>query len=482
MHPRNIFKNTVPNFEELAKEFPEFTPYLERGASGKAYVNFKDPASLRALSLVLLKKYFQIIITIPLDRLIPTIPLRLNYIHWIEDLVEYERNENKKIFGFDIGCGASCVYPLLCSKMNHWKFLATEIDDLSAECAVKNVKSNLAEDDVIVIKTSKDDPMFTLVLEKSPFPHIDFTMCNPPFFEEIYDEQKQKDRTNHRPPPAGISTASDSESFTSGGEVYFVSRMIDESMTVKEKIRWYTTMLGRKSSLKQLLKYLKGHNVPAKEKKEKKAKPFYMSLSDTFFKEHDISIVTGSMSSKERALILWDVVKVFSKKISALKLSFEDPEHVLLMNNDAYEITGSAYENTWTRQRQKKREDKRKNAYVQENKPVSDAVENVTDPDTIPEKTVHLPCKRTMENDGEPNAKKPRLSGDGTDIMSLAYSKNDEKLFDFSITVATSEQFCFGEKNRVIVTFLCLSGNREQFHQLFLYFKNCVYGVQVNIK
>lgn len=27
--------------------------------------------------------------------------------------------------------------------------MATEVDDLSAECAVKNVKSNLAEDDVI---------------------------------------------------------------------------------------------------------------------------------------------------------------------------------------------------------------------------------------------------------------------------------------------------------------------------------------------
>lgn len=46
-----------------------------------------------------------------------------------------------------------------------------------------------------------------------------------------------------------------------------------------------------------------------------------MSLSDTFFKEYDISIVTGSMSSKERALILWDVVKVVCKKISELKVN-----------------------------------------------------------------------------------------------------------------------------------------------------------------
>ena len=100
MHDRNIFKDSPPDFRQLMLEYPEFAPYVQIGISGKAYVNFKDPASLRSLSLVLLKKFFNISINIPLDRLIPTIPLRLNYIHWIEDLTGCL---NKSASGIDIG-------------------------------------------------------------------------------------------------------------------------------------------------------------------------------------------------------------------------------------------------------------------------------------------------------------------------------------------------------------------------------------------
>ena len=100
MHKNNIFKNKRPDFRELAKEFPEFAMYVQEGANEKPYVNFKDPASLRALSQVLLKKFFNINIEIPLDRLIPTIPLRLNYIHFIEDLLG---DKKKDVYGIDIG-------------------------------------------------------------------------------------------------------------------------------------------------------------------------------------------------------------------------------------------------------------------------------------------------------------------------------------------------------------------------------------------
>ena len=104
MHPRNIFKENKPNFQELGKEFPEFLPHVQNGLSGKPYVNFKNPASLRALSKVLLKKYYNIEIEIPLDRLIPTIPLRLNYIHWIEDLLNDGTNPTAgDITGLDVG-------------------------------------------------------------------------------------------------------------------------------------------------------------------------------------------------------------------------------------------------------------------------------------------------------------------------------------------------------------------------------------------
>lgn len=78
---------------------------------------------------------------IPLDKLIPTVPLRLNYILWIEDLLSISKKEGE-VRGIDIGCGASCVYPLIAAKKYCWKMIATEIDEASFEYARRNVLRN----------------------------------------------------------------------------------------------------------------------------------------------------------------------------------------------------------------------------------------------------------------------------------------------------------------------------------------------------
>lgn len=82
-----------------------------------------------------------------LDRLIPSIPQRVNYILWIEDIIDqyfdHKSKEEKKINLIDCGTGASCVFPLISTRLNdNWFFLATEIDDLSLEIAKRNCESN----------------------------------------------------------------------------------------------------------------------------------------------------------------------------------------------------------------------------------------------------------------------------------------------------------------------------------------------------
>lgn len=42
-----------------------------------------------------------------------------------------------------------------------------------------------------------------------------------------------------------------------GGEVAFVSRMIDESLVLKEQVQWYTSMLGKASSISEVVERLK---------------------------------------------------------------------------------------------------------------------------------------------------------------------------------------------------------------------------------
>lgn len=109
--------------------------------TGKITVDFKDVAALRSLTCTLLKKDFGLEVELPLNKLIPTVPLRLNYILWIEDLLSISGGTDC-IKGIDIGTGASCIYPLLAAKLHGWSMLATEVDRDSVTLAKGNVERN----------------------------------------------------------------------------------------------------------------------------------------------------------------------------------------------------------------------------------------------------------------------------------------------------------------------------------------------------
>lgn len=84
-------------------------------------------------------------------------------------------------------------------------------------------------------------------------------MCNPPFYassSELTASAKSKSR-----PPYSACTGAEIEMVTAGGEVAFVSRMIDESQQVKDRCQWFTSMLGKYSSLEILVQKLKDAGV-----------------------------------------------------------------------------------------------------------------------------------------------------------------------------------------------------------------------------
>lgn len=82
--------------------------------NGNVKINFKDPEALRTLSKVLLKKDFNLDIEIPIDRLVPAIPLRLNYVLWIEDLLNVlDLPKDETIYGIDIGIKLISIFNCL---------------------------------------------------------------------------------------------------------------------------------------------------------------------------------------------------------------------------------------------------------------------------------------------------------------------------------------------------------------------------------
>ena len=142
---------------------------------------------------------------------------------------------HSRISLYTLGCGASCIYPLLGARINEWNFVASEIDDKSFEFAKKNVERNKLNEKIDVRKVDKEDILMAVVNDEHSF---DFTMCNPPFFSDRWEASGESTRTERRPLPLSISTASEDESITQGGEVEFVKRIITESTVLKDKIRY----------------------------------------------------------------------------------------------------------------------------------------------------------------------------------------------------------------------------------------------------
>ncbi len=111
MHPRNRFKDNKPDFGAYIQVRKSLEPYLikRKRPSGQGFthtLDFSDPEALRELTVACLKYEFDLDVIIPSGHLVPTVPQRLNYIHFVEDLLSNEKGDFPKgndVIGIDIG-------------------------------------------------------------------------------------------------------------------------------------------------------------------------------------------------------------------------------------------------------------------------------------------------------------------------------------------------------------------------------------------
>ncbi|KAJ6487757.1 S-adenosyl-L-methionine dependent methyltransferase [Mycena sanguinolenta] len=259
MHPRNPYR-TPPDFCELAESYPALKSHII-SYSGGFSIDFKNEASQRRLTEALLHRDFGLSLNLPLNRLCPPVPNRLNYVLWIQDIIRTTEflGHTLPVLGLDIGTGASAIYPLLsCRLESALSFVATDVDNFSLSCAQSNVEQNGLADRIQVFQTTPDAPIFA-PLHQEPDLRADFTMCNPPFYSSREDVTTSAESKEFE--PNAVCTGADVEMITEGGEASFVRRMVDESVEIGERCRWYTSMLGKMSSITEIIGAIREHGI-----------------------------------------------------------------------------------------------------------------------------------------------------------------------------------------------------------------------------
>lgn len=279
--------------------------------SFSSHVNFKFNC---ALTRAILDQYFHLSLpSLPEGHLCPPVPNRFNYVLWVKQLLEEISNKSGDYFaekvpdqdqslnlsfrGLVLGTGPSCIYPLLLSsdqftsKNPLWHFVGTEIDPDSIQCAQDNINANELQKKINVLmvvptiraairtvdltpeklrnllnckvldeemkEMSRTTPLYTAM--KAANIHyseecckFDFCMANPPFYsseEEASHPRRGDDR--HR------TEMSSNESVYPGGEVGFALDMLYDSLSLRNKVTWYSLMLSKKASLVKVVQELK---------------------------------------------------------------------------------------------------------------------------------------------------------------------------------------------------------------------------------
>ena len=81
-----------------------------------------------------------------------------------------------------------------------------------------------------------------------------FCMCNPPFFETMAEAEQN---------PSTDFGGTEAEMCCEGGEDAFTRRIYADSLRLRERVHWYTTMCGKKDTMKRLRRLLEVRRVPA---------------------------------------------------------------------------------------------------------------------------------------------------------------------------------------------------------------------------
>ena len=259
LHPNNVHQNGY-NFKELCEAYPDLKEFVFVNKYGTETIDFANPKGVRAINTALLFKYYDISFwDFPDDNLCPPIPGRVDYIHYLADVLKSSGiDENVNVL--DIGTGANCIYPLLGNAAYGWDFVGTDIDKKSLDRAGKIVKKNNLND-AIVLQQQKDAAnIFQGVLTEED--KFSASMCNPPFFRSqqeamLANARKLEGLGNADTVEPRNFSGKQQELWYKGGEKAFIHTYLYESSMFKKQCFWYSTLVSKKENAESMLSSLK---------------------------------------------------------------------------------------------------------------------------------------------------------------------------------------------------------------------------------
>ncbi|QAX28338.1 23S rRNA (adenine(1618)-N(6))-methyltransferase RlmF [Leisingera sp. NJS204] len=256
LHPRNQHSRGY-DFELLMAQTPELEAFMIQSPAGQATIDFQDVQAVRMLNRALLKAHYDIDFwDIPAGYLCPPIPGRVDYIHYLADLLAGSNNQEiprgRHIKALDIGTGASLVYPLTGQSEYGWQFTGVDIDAGAIRSARQICKFNKLA--ITLRRQSKPENIFRGVIQPNDVFHV--TMCNPPFHGSI---EKAKKGTQRKWANLGKGRSAklnfggqNAELWCPGGEIKFLARMVEQSMEFADQCLWFTSLVSKKDNLQPL--------------------------------------------------------------------------------------------------------------------------------------------------------------------------------------------------------------------------------------
>lgn len=272
LHPRNLHKQGY-DFPSLIKSYPALTPYVKKNAHGNLSVEFADPLAVKALNAALLNQHYGIVDwDIPEGALCPPIPGRVDYIHYIAELLGVGEptkslaNARPKITLLDIGTGSNGIYPLLACQLYGWHCVGSDINTASLANVASVIANNPKLKGHFTLRTQHDkNHIFDGIIQAGEF--FDVSVCNPPFHasqdEALKGSQRKlsnlaRNRGEQTPASPTLNFGGlDAELWCKGGERMFLKKLIKESHVFSTQCRWFTCLVSKIDNVKPAKKLIR---------------------------------------------------------------------------------------------------------------------------------------------------------------------------------------------------------------------------------